>query len=834
MRPVSIRFLIFILLLTSIQRPSAAQTYYQISGAITIPETITWYWGNVILEEIASQNRFQKTITPAQPTFQLDNVPAGSYTFQSGIFGSDGILTCYHPNRLQGSCFGPQSDTIEISGNRSDLDMEFPDYGSVSIQLINQIGGNPIIIPWIQKPAIDCYHWLLFNNKDNATIKQLIGLEPDQYTAHLLLAHSLYHTDTLEFTEEIPIPPGGQTIRQWFITPEILDPYILIPPETTDLHATSITLNWSMNKPSICSLYYRQLFTTDWLSWEGNSAANRQEYRAEIENLLPNTFYQYKLSWWKETYYQIHDSIGSFKTVPPEYYLTEGPFVPFVTDRKALIQWETNKNCACSLYYYIKNSESGVFEWRSASGNNDTLRNFFQIELTDLNPFTIYFYYIRLYDGDHHFANETHHFNALLTLWSYTAKPFQLTGRPTPIYISDRQAIIYCGTDEPIKGICQVLKDGVARETYIRSIFYPWSLKRQLFIIDSLEPATPFQYRIGNWNGIDPPVFHADTFSATTRGESDRQAPLILNGPDLSILQNCALATFSTDEAARALLILYRAGQPIDSIYHSSYLTRHQFLLAGLDSITEYRYTIDLADRSGNQRHWSGEPALLNRHYRIPNSILSGYGGTNSFTTSNSADTRPPAFTIYPYPLAIMDSVTLFTFTTSEQTRWSVRVNNAANQTILWFESNNFDYEHTATLTRLNPRTDYEALFVITDLAENSDSVQGITHWRTTLKTPPQAAILTRPTEFFLTPEYALLQWESDIPLQGGLWLSLLPDLNPAFLITEAQLSRNHAMVVTNLNPSLKAPSKPSQFPMLRIRPDSGLHSNRNSFLATH
>ncbi len=353
-----------------------------------------------------------------------------------------------------------------------------------------------------------------------------------------------------------------------------------------------------------------------------------------------------------------------------------GPVATKITDRSAVIIWETDKPARGTLQL----SDGQSFETQELSTFN-------RILVSNLTPVTEYTAAVRSIDKDEQLSDSRS--TVFTTLQRPDDLPPQFVEGPTIRNITDTEFEVTFCADEPVFGVITV--------DTVDYLLDQLDVCHDL-VIDQRVPATEYEVfvRITDAFGNGPTL--SEPLRVTTLPAPDNKAPEILLTPmviDISATQ--ATVIWTTNEPSTSG-VSYNDGTQYHVVSEQHYVTEHSMPLTDLTPETTYQLTVSSTDANGNG------PTL---------------SAPISFTTLAEEDTQAPAFIGAPLIQNITHQSVVIRWQTDEPSTTRLALGTSADQLERIETKNGLRTSHNLAVTGLEPETVYYYQVQTQDAAGN-------------------------------------------------------------------------------------------------------------------
>jgi len=544
-------------------------------------------------------------------------------------------------------------------------------------------------------------------------------------------------------------------------------PQIISPPTVTAKTDKMAVIEWSTDEPSNSIVQYA-LTSQEW----GNYVLTESTSGMVADHIVTLT----NLDVGQKYYFRVGsvDEHGNGPLASPEFFFTTEtapdnlapritipPTVTGITDKAAIIEWETDEPSNSEIKYAPYSGSEPNLDWTDASllvVTTSSMVTRHSVTLTNLSPSTNRYYFMigstdavgngpdpENLDSNNPFAQDFFSTEALLD----NAAPKIISG-PTVTGKDENSAIIEWETDEPSNSIVRYdtqdrtwfdFSQGIGGVTYIEEcgidgdgIEFCYDVikvntgsvesdaemvTRHVVTITSLQPTTPYYYRVGSTDAFgNGPGLNQDATNPSVSGEfmteegPDASAPSITNLKTYFVTNITALITWETDEPSNSLIQYGIMSSDWDSYLFeegdSGMVRNHSITITGLQPDTQYYFRAGSTDATGNG------PWLNDRE--------SNPSVETIFTSAIGPDVSAPQISNMRV-LSVNDQTAVVEWVTDEPGNSQVRYDTASKQWMDYAYGENdaeMVTEHSVTITGLSPSTLYFLRVSSTDASGNN------------------------------------------------------------------------------------------------------------------
>ncbi|MGA1195207.1 MAG: Ig-like domain-containing protein [Candidatus Latescibacterota bacterium] len=436
-----------------------------------------------------------------------------------------------------------------------------------------------------------------------------LGDQTQQHRVFLsgLVANTTYYYQVLS-VDGVGNGPVVSEVRSFTTktSPDELPPVIIAGPAVIDVTPTTALIEWETDENSTSEvLIDGKRF--------GQSESVRI-HRVMVTDLLPNSAVDYEVVSTDAVGNTLRRSAGlTFRTLDPNDLeppsILEGPWLQYVTNTNAVIQWTTNKPTTAEVTFGLLSD----FLTNNQSQTRNNLSRSHSITLTNLNQGAEYLFRVVSTDarGNQVVAGSLIGFvqkPGVLTKFAAPGEdgkfdtallpdvnpPIILSG-PSVVGATPSTLTIEWTTDESsdseviygLSGLTEVIQEGNDVQTH-------------RVILTNLSPGTSYEYQVKSTDPSGNGPAQSAVFMATTQKDVDRTAPR-LGGPPvvLNVTDRSAVIDWQTDERS-ITFVEYGVGKMEKQESVADYVTDHQVTLTNLLPETTYQFRVRAVDQHGN------------------------------------------------------------------------------------------------------------------------------------------------------------------------------------------------------------------------------------------
>ncbi len=520
-------------------------------------------------------------------------------------------------------------------------------------------------------------------------------------------------------------------------------------------------------------------------------------------------------------------------TAPPEF--TSWPMVTYTTDETAIIAWSTNEESDSQVRYGLAATPWENYNFETSSSS--MIKNH-RMTLTNLRADTAYFLRVASKDIQGNgplISNEI----TFTTDQTPDEEEPEITSPPTVINIFETDAGIQSGvinvgiaatvlgaeegnisaaiswkTDEQSNSEVRYGKTSTTWDQYSNTVVDDALVKTHTVILTGLMEGWRYYFRAGSTDALgngpsSDPTEKNNPFkelSFSIEKPADARAPRILNGPDLTSIDNgSAVIAWKTDEPGSSMLQYGLSDAGWGGFDHNKVITdmrtNHSVAISGLAATTRYYFMVGSMDAMGNG---PGE----NENATNPSAV-------NSFWTTDLVDETPPDISNIAVSYAT-DTTALIQWDTDEPGNSMVQydlISRAWGQYEYSANDSEMVTSHSMTLTGLQIDTTYHFRLASTDARGNGPGThpdlpnpsEELTFM--TAKEPDENAPQISDVSIIVQEDgqSVVVGWLTDEPgnsligydQKSGEWSSY------AYSENNPELTREHSVTLTNLETNI-------------------------------
>lgn len=436
-------------------------------------------------------------------------------------------------------------------------------------------------------------------------------------------------------------------------------------------------------------------------------------------------------------------NLSSFVTDAP--VVKSPPVIRSVSDTRALITWETNKNGSSTLIY-----GTNPTDLNQQAGSDGLVRQH-RVELTGLTAGTRYFFQVLSTDSQ---GRESTPFperpGILVTRRVADTFPPRVVRGPAAVGLTTTGVTLLVGTDE---ASTLDITYGTSADALDQSASSSTARTNHEVRLTDLTPGATYFYKVRLTDLIGNTIETPEARQFRLRLTADGQPPRIVGRPAIlgATFNAAVIGWITTEPSNSAIFHGIVSGNPSDSVVVDESVKQHSIALSNLLSDTTYYYTVRSIDASGN--------AITSPEFR--------------FRTRSGEDTSAPRITRPPVVARRSDTEALIVFETNEPATAAVQVGTdiAVASDTTGVEGETFTTtdpvrRHEVRLTNLDAATVYFYRVSITDITGNGPTYNRGQLSFATLSvadtSPP--VVFSRPVALGITEEGASINWAADEP----------------------------------------------------------------------
>ncbi|RLA18128.1 MAG: hypothetical protein DRQ56_08185, partial [Gammaproteobacteria bacterium] len=510
-------------------------------------------------------------------------------------------------------------------------------------------------------------------------------------------------------------------------------------------------ISWATNETGNSEVRYGTSST----SWDNYALTTKKDALVKTHSIL-----LVNLSQGKKYYFRVAstDSSGN-RIISNEYVLTtlidpdttapeftSWPTVTDTTDKTAIIEWSTNEESDSQVRYGLA---AGTWEsYNFETGSSNMILNH-RITMTNLKADTPYFLRVASKDSQGNgplISNEI----SFTTDQTPDEEEPEITSPPTVINIFETDEGIQSGvinvgiaatvlgaeegnisvviswkTDEQSNSELRYGKTSTTWDQYSDAVVDDALVKTHTVILSGIVESQRYYFRAGSTDALgNGPSSDLDERNNPFKEQSfriekpsDKEAPRILNGPDIKAVdKGSAVIVWETNESGNSMLQYGLSNAQWGGFDRSKVSTdmntRHSIAISGLSPTTQYYFMVGSMDATGNG------PGK-NENATNPSTV-------HSFWTTDLVDETPPELTNIEVSY-VTDTTALVQWDTDEPGNSMVQYD-LGNQVWGQYEYSANDSEmvtsHSMTLTGLQIDTTYHFRLASTDARGNGPGTQ--------------------------------------------------------------------------------------------------------------
>ena len=432
-----------------------------------------------------------------------------------------------------------------------------------------------------------------------------------------------------------------------------------------------------------------------------------------------------------------------------------------VTATTAVISWNTDEPSDTRLRY------GTTTDYMFVEGDSkDMLEH--RIVLRGLTPATKYFFMAQ--SSDSHGNGPTEDTGDLLT----SATPD--TTAPTisnlkVVGVTDTLAIITWNTNEPALGIIEY---GTSQAYGQIAVTERYEMVHRV-IITGLKPDTMYYLIVRAIDVVGNGPTTSDDLGFFTLKVPDRTAPVITNVKVEVVDATRAIVSWATDEPSDSG-VNYHTGTGIgQTIYDMDLVETHSMALGGLTPNTNYTFSVESMDATGNGPSKSAE---------------------YTFRTGTTADNDAPG--IFNITVkGISNNLAVVLWETDKAAKCFAEYGKATRDYTFQVQEEGYYGEHNLVLWNLAPQTTYYLRLQCKDAGGHGPTIGNEVNFATTGtpdKTPPKISDLRI---WNISTDSATIEWKTDEPADTEVHYGKGGQMD--LLAREKKYAFTHLLVLTNL-----------------------------------
>jgi len=599
----------------------------------------------------------------------------------------------------------------------------------------------------------------------------------------------IYSNDLDNQVIEIEIEGEGVTNEPE--PPNPIPPVIKGIPSEQNIDASSVTINWTTNKPSTSNVYiHRVEGESDTLVFSDYSFVI--EHSVDISGLMPGSQYEYWVSSVDESgNIIVLNNVQSFNTLalpdvtPPQ--ITFEPNILSITHNCAMIIFETDELSIGSIRYGTDSTLGTVV-------SDSTEKTIHRIHLTGLTESTLYYYKLEVTDLEGNGTIFPIESGELLTFKTKSIPaaqnvgPLRIIEGPVELDINSDRMTIFWKTN---KASNSTVEYGTSTDLSQATTLSELSTNHKVSLTN-LSADTKYYYRVRSLEMHDHEIV-SEIFSVNTLAVPDTSPPVILAGPIANFIEsNKAAIWWQTDKISSSRVDYGVNSLNLDEFEEaneSDGVIKHLVQLTGLQAEKTYFYRVSSIAENG--------------------SIV--VSGLSHFTTTAIPDTIPPHIITGPDPTSIRNTSVTIEWTTDELSTsvlhyWLYSSDDPNPTEMVWLNDETAGVNHhKAVLTGLTSGAEYFYYIINQDIsARLNKSVSKTKHFTTNVALDNNPPVLIAGPIVDPTDKTATFEWETDKASDSFVYIRMI-DLSGFPIeqnfrkIGNASKVKLHIITVTNL-----------------------------------
>ena len=533
--------------------------------------------------------------------------------------------------------------------------------------------------------------------------------------------------------------------------PDTTTPEITMGPFVTGIGVDRAMVTWTTSEPATTELQFGVSDLSEYRSIEGL----RSVHEIELNELEADTRYQLSISAVdSDGNGPVESSLVSFQTLPlpdtraPDIVVK--PLLSDVADTEATIIWTTDEPSVSGLTLF-DGERYDVY-------GDEVLKQDHVIRLTGLEPEQQYFYTISARDSSENgpTISEQREFTTRQT--PDLQAPVLVS--PVRVFaITDHSAQIEWQLDEPATGIVEYGELPTSLNLTVAKANLTTDTDLQ---ISGLENDSTYYYRVRSVDSKGNEwISQIDSFR--TRINVDESSPTFMEQPVVVASSNSAVTLEWQSNEPSIAVIEYQGDAGSQRYNVTEFTVDAQATLTGLDADQQYQFTVELTDKSGNQKLFDSSVATVASPTNSGDAdVLLDDGAITGFSTTSEIDTSAPQFAINPDTVASSPDRVLLRWVSDEPTTAELRfglTGQLANRAIA---STTISSEHFVMLSNLESHQIYDVNLTIIDVAGNVTStvISGITPSTTSDTTSP--LFVASPVMTSIAESEISIAWQAD------------------------------------------------------------------------
>lgn len=438
--------------------------------------------------------------------------------------------------------------------------------------------------------------------------------------------------------------------------PDTLPPVIVEGPSHAGITHNKAVINWVTDEIATSIVQYGP---SELYGSERTISAFVQNHQIVLTRLQDTTLYHYRVgsidpesngpTWSSNFWFWTH---AAPHAVPP--IILTGPYVSWLNDTQAQIDWTTDEVSDSWVYYRLE----GSVEYGQAGSPRYVKVH--SVVLTNLVPDTTYDFYISSTDPQGNTVESEHTGGGGMQPLDTGDDQFTTRASPdvtAPVIISGphvrhkthEMALVEWTTDETGNSIVEY---GLSQD-YGTLITYPEATINHTAYLSNLSPNTTYHFRVGSQDiANNGPTYSSDVTFTTSADVCDTEPPVITVAPGIAYAdESRAIITWETDEPADSYMGYELMGGRAEKVVGESFcMLSHR---TTLNMQSSYNVRVFSSDQYGNGPTYSDYftvTALATPDVSVP-AIVSGpevvYVSENSAKISWETDELSSSFVEY-------------------------------------------------------------------------------------------------------------------------------------------------------------------------------------------
>jgi hypothetical protein len=519
------------------------------------------------------------------------------------------------------------------------------------------------------------------------------------------------------------------------------------------------------------------------------------EHSVTLTGLRSNTDYHFRV--------ESTDQPGVNPTTSMDYTFTTKALAdtipPTITDLKiegvtattAVISWKTDEPSDTRLRYGTDLNYAFV-----EGDGKDKLEH--RVVLRYLTPST--FYYIEAQSSDNRGNGPTEKASSFTTTSTYdteapTITNLEVTG------LTDKIAIVTWNTNEPSQGIIEY---GTTSSYGKIAVSERYETVHRV-VLSGLTPDTMYHLIVRAIDVAGNGPTTTDEFSFFTLKDADRSPPVITNVKSDNIQATSAVISWATDEPSDSGVAYRSSKGEGQTIYEMDLVETHSLAMGGLKPDTDYTFTVESMDASGNG------PTISAEYY---------------FHTGTTSDTEAPMI----YNITVLGQTNVLAvvyWDTDKEAQCVLEYGRSSKDYTFQVQEEGYFAQHGQVLRDLVPQTDYYLRLQCTDPEGHGPTLSDEVKFSTTVAADNEQPTITNLKVWNITTTTVTIEWRTGEPADSELHFG--KDVNMDQVARDKRYVLTHKLELQGLSPNTTY-----QFTVLSTDPSGNTGSGQKLTFTTN